>query len=249
MKRLLYGLLFCLLGHSLSLADSSVIWPLPPPVQGVNSAITPTPQLGWFLHFQFNMTTAAKMPKVDLIFDGDSITDFWMNKGKAIWNQRYAKLNAYDFGISGDRTENVLWRLQNGQVNTLHPKLIALMIGTNNLAVNTPPQIAEGVKAIVNEYRQRCPDSIILLQAVFPRGAKSDDPLRQKIKDINQIISQLGDGDKIVYMDFGDKFLAPDGSLSSDIMPDFLHPSDKGYQIWADAIQPEIDKILPHATP
>jgi len=233
----------------LAFAEGTVVWPLPPPVPGVNTAITPLPALGWFQHFQFNMETAKKMPKVDLVFDGDSITDFWMNRGKLIWNQHYAKLNAYDFGISGDRTENLLWRLQNGQVDTLHPKLIALMIGTNNLAANTPEEIAEGVKADVNEYRKLCPDSVILLQAIFPRGEKSDDPARGKIKAINQIISQLDDGNKIIYMDFGDKFLQPDGTLSHDIMPDFLHPSDKGYQIWADAIQPEIDKILSNPSP
>ncbi len=195
------------------------------------------------------MDSAKKMPKVDLIFDGDSITDFWMNRGKAIWNAHYAKLNAFDFGISGDRTENLLWRLQNGQVDALHPKLIALMIGTNNWAVNTSEQIADGVKADINEYRTRCPDSVILLQAIFPRGQKSDDPARAKIEAINQIIAKLGDGDKIVYMDFGEKFLQPDGTLSADIMPDFLHPSDKGYQIWANAIQPEIDKIFSTSTP
>lgn len=189
------------------------------------------------------------MPKVDLIFDGDSITDFWMNRGKVIWNQHYAKLNAYDFGISGDRTENLLWRLQNGQVETLHPKLIVLMIGTNNWAINTPEQIADGVKADVDEYLKDCPDAVILLQAIFPRGEKPNDPARAKIKAVNQIISQLGDGKKVIYIDFGDKFLLPDGTLSHDIMPDFLHPSEQGYQIWADAIQPVIDNFFPNKSP
>jgi lysophospholipase L1-like esterase len=244
----------CLVGFSFILitpafGQGTVVWPLPPPTPGVNTAITPLPALGWFQHFQFNLDSAKKRPAVDLIFDGDSITDFWMTIGKKVWNERYAKLNAYDFGISGDKTENLLWRLQNGQVDTLHPKLICLMIGTNNWAVNTPAEIAEGVKADVDEYRKRCPDAVILLQAIFPRGEKPEDPARLKIKTVNQAISQFGDGDKVIYIDFADKFLQPDGTLSKDIMPDFLHPSDKGYQIWADAIQPEIDKFFPPPSP
>jgi lysophospholipase L1-like esterase len=227
----------------------TVIWPLTPPPPGGNTAIEPMPALGWFQHFQFNMDSARKMAQVDLIFDGDSITDFWMGKGKAIWNQHYAKLNAYDFGISGDKTENVLWRLQNGQVDTLHPKLICLMIGTNNWAFNTPQEIADGVKAVVNEYRKRCPDAVILLQGVFPRGEKPEDPARAKIKAINEIISHFDDGKNVIYIDFGDKFLQPDGTISKDIMPDFLHPTEAGYKIWADAIQPKIDQYFPPTSP
>jgi beta-glucosidase len=244
----------CFVGLSLTflsaaVADGTVIWPLPSVDPNVNSALTPRPALGWFEHFQFNIDSSKKMAQVDLIFDGDSITDFWMNRGKAIWNAHYAKLNAYDFGISGDKTQNLLWRLQNGQAAGLHPKLICLMIGTNNWAFNTPEQIADGVKADVEEYQKVCPDAVILLQGVFPRGPKPEDPARAKIKAINQIISQLGDGKKVLYIDFADKFLAPDGTLPAEIMPDFLHPSDKGYQIWADAIQPTIDKFFPPTTP
>ena len=244
----------CIVGLSLTLplsvlADGTVIWPVPKPDPAVNSAITPRPALGWFEHFQWNLDSAHKMPELDLIFDGDSITDFWMGKGKAVWNERYAKLKAYDFGISGDRTENVLWRLQNGQVTGLHPKLICLMIGTNNWAVNTPEQIADGVKADVAEYQKDCPDAVILLQAIFPRGASPNDPARHKVKAVNDIISQLGDGKKVIYIDFTDKFLEPDGTMSADIMPDFLHPTEKGYRIWADAIQPTIDQFFPPTPP
>ena len=236
--------LACLLASPV-FADGTVIWPLTPIPPDVNSAVTPVPQLGWFQHFQYNVTSSRKLPEIDLIFDGDSITDFWVSRAKDVWNQHYGKLHAVDFGISGDRTENLLWRLQNGQADSLHPKLIVLLIGTNNLAANTPQQIAEGVKADIDEYFKHCPDAVILLQAVFPRSEKPDDPARAKINELNQIISQFGDGKKVVYIDFGDKFLQPDGTLSKDIMPDFLHPSEKGYQIWADAIQPEIDKFFP----
>ena len=182
---------------------------------------------------------------IQLVFDGDSITDGWQNGGKAVWAERYGKLNAFDFGISGDRTQHVLWRLAQGQTDGMHPKLIALMIGTNNKGSNTPEEIADGVKAIIAEYQKRCPEATILLQAVFPHGEQPTDPNRAKVKAINEIISKLGDDKKVIYVDFGDKFLNPDGTMSKEIMADFLHPTPKGYQIWADAIQPIIDKIFP----
>jgi lysophospholipase L1-like esterase len=248
MNRFCLCFLFALVLSSPAFAGGTVQWPFPNPPPGTNSAIFASPRLEWFSKFAGNLENSRKMGAINLIFEGDSITDSWQTKGRGqeVWDQHYAKLQAFDFGISGDRTENVLWRLQNGQVDGLHPKMVALMIGTNN-ANNSPEQIAEGIKAIVGEYQKRCPGVVVLLQGVFPRGALATDPARAKIKAINQIISQMGDGKTVIYVDFGDKFLEPDGSISKDIMPDFLHPSAKGYQIWADAIQPVIDKYFPVA--
>jgi len=199
--------------------------------------------------FQKNLDDAKKMPKIDLIFDGDSITDFWATTGVEVWKAHYGSLNAFDFGIWGDQTKHLLWRLQNGQVEGLHPKLIVLLIGTNNLGLTpeTPEQIAGGVKAVIAEYQKRCPEAVILLQGIFPRGANPADPNRAKIKAINQTIASFADGKRVIYLDIGDKFLQPDGSLSSEVMKDFLHPTPKGYQIWADAIQPTIDQFFPPA--
>ena len=205
--------------------------------------------MGWLDQFQKKIDDAHKMPKTDLIFDGDSITAGWKGGGGGVWGHHYVKLNAFDFGNSGDTTNGVLWQVQNGQVDGLHPKLIVLLIGTNNLGHSTPEQLAEGIKAVVGEYQKHCPDAAILLQGIFPRSEKPSDPIRSKIKSINQIISHYADGKKVIYLDFGDRFLQPDGSISKDIMPDFLHPSPKGYQIWADAIQPVIDQFFPPATP
>jgi len=245
--RLSFALLIGFIAAAAALADNPIPWPIPPLPPGANSAVSPIPQMGWFIHFQNNLENSRKMPKIDLIFDGDSITDFWMGRGKDIWTQRYAPLNAFDFGISGDKTENLLWRLQNGQVDGLHPKLILLMIGTNNLGGNTPEQIADGVKADIDEYFKHCPDATLVLQAVFPRGELASDPARAKIKALNDLISKFADGKKILFIDFGNKFLEPDGMLTKEVMPDFLHPSPQGYQIWADAIQPTIDRFFPPA--
>ena len=218
------------------------LWPLPSVPAGGNPAIVPSPRSDWMAHFVRNVD-AAKHGPVNLVFDGDSITDFWPTKAPELW-KNYAKFGAVDFGISGDKTENLLWRLADGQVDGLKPKLVALMIGTNNLARDKDEQIAEGVEKIVQEYRQRCPDATILLQGVFPRGAPPDDHFRTRIQHINSLIAKLGDGKKVIYLDFGAKFLQPDGTLSADIMPDALHPSAKGYEIWSAAIQPVIDQVL-----
>jgi lysophospholipase L1-like esterase len=214
--------------------------------QGVNSAVFPIGRGEWFQRaLAANGKALAVAAPIRLVFDGDSITDGWQTSGNAVWAARYGKLNAFDFGISGDRTQHVLWRLDQGQVNGLKPRLVALMIGTNNMGSNTPEEIAEGVKTIVAEYQKLCPEAVVLLQAIFPRGQKAEDPSRAKIKATNEIIAKLGDGKKVIYVDFGDKFLEPDGSISPEIMKDFLHPTAKGYEIWADAIAPIVAKYVP----
>ena len=119
------------------------------------------------------------------------------------------------------------------------------MIGTNNLSTNSNEQIVGGVKAVVAEYQKRCPKAAILLQGIFPRSEKPTDPLRARIKAINASLAKLGDDKKVIFLDFGDKFLAPDGTLTKEIMPDGLHPSEKGYYIWADAIAPILQKYFP----
>jgi len=232
-----------------SFARENPVWPMPSPFpqppEGVTPTTFPVPRLDWVVRVEGNNDKASKAASViQLIFDGDSITDGWQGAGKAIWAERYAKLGAFDFGISGDRTEHVLWRISQGQLEGLHPTLVAIMIGTNNMGANSVEQIADGVKAIVKEYRARCPDATILLQAIFPRGHLATDPARAKIRETNKIIAGLADGIKVIYLDFGDKFLDAEGTLSPDVMPDFLHPNAKGYQIWADAIQPVIDRFF-----
>ena len=221
---------------------------LPTVPEGVNSATYPFPRQDWLQGVKENFAKAEPLrSKIQLVFDGDSITALWPSRGRDTWVARYAKLNAFDFGMGGDRIQNLLWRLSQGQIDGINPKLVAIMIGTNNIGSNTDAQIVEGIKAVVAEYQKRCPGAVILLQGLFPRGEKPTDPARAHIKFINQEISKLGDGGKVIYIDFGDKFLAADGMLPKEIMPDFLHPSAKGYQIWADAIQPIIDKVFPPA--
>ena len=222
-------------------AEKIYTQPVIPP--GGNPATVPASRDDWRARVQSNIDKVQGKP-VDLVFDGDSITDFWQTKGRTVWDARYGQLHPADFGISADKVENLLWRLRQGQIDGLDPKLVVLMIGTNNTARDTAEQIAEGIKTVVAEYLQRAPHARILLLGVFPRSAKAEDPIRAKIAQINQLISTPSDP-RVTYLDIGAKFLDAQGALAPDIMPDMLHPSEKGYTIWADAIQAEIDKTFP----
>jgi lysophospholipase L1-like esterase len=222
----------------------SLLSEVPKPPPGANPAAFPMPRLDWFQRVKANNSEAqAKAASIQVVFDGDSITDGWRSGGKAIWEERFAKFNAINFGLSGDRVENVLWRIKQGQLQGLNPKLVFMMIGTNNLG-GEPENIAGGIKEIVAAYQKACPEAVIILQAIFPRREQPSDPARAWIKSVNALIAKLADGHKVIFVDFSDKFLQPDGTISREVMPDFLHPGPKGYQIWADAIQPIAEQYI-----
>jgi len=187
----------------------------------------------------------AKKGEVEVLFLGDSITQGWEGSGKEVWTKHFEPLKSANFGIGGDRTQHVLWRITEGkELEGISPKAAVLMIGTNNMGSNSAEEIADGVKAIVAELRHQKPHMKVLVLGVFPRSAKASDKVRDKIKEVNTSIAKLDDGKNVKYLDIGDKFLEPDGSLSKDIMPDYLHLSKKGYQIWADAVGPTLEDML-----
>ena len=207
-----------------------------------NTAVKPEPRDAGWLKRHEGFVAQAKQGGIDILFVGDSITDGWRNR--QLWKDRYVPLKAADFGISGDRTEHVLWRLRNGELDGIKPKVVVLMIGTNNTGRNSAPEIVEGITAIIKEIRTDLPETKILLLGVFPRDAQPNTPNRAKIKEINSRIANLYDEKQVKYLDIGDKFLESDGTMSKEIMPDFLHPNDKGYQIWADAMQETLMSLL-----
>jgi lysophospholipase L1-like esterase len=225
--------------------DLTITWPIPPLPAGTSRACYPVPRLDWIGRFEGNIDKLKNGP-YDFIMDGDSITDNWQNPGRDVLKARYGGIKTADFGISGDQVEHVLWRLQHGELEGQDPKLIMLMIGTNNFGWNQQ-DVADCIKLILKEYETRCPDAHILLLGVFPRGPQPNSDMRTWVAGLNKIIATYDDGKRVTYLDIGAKFLQPDGTLTADIMPDFLHPSAKGYQIWADAIQPVIDKYFPQA--
>jgi len=186
----------------------------------------------------------AKKGSVDLLFLGDSITEGW---GKnPVWQKTYEPLNAANFGIGGDTTENVLWRLENGEVDGISPKVAVLLIGTNNFGLegHAPDAVAKGVTAVVQTLRKRLPSTKVLLLAIFPRDEKPNTDTRKKIQTVNEQIVKLDDRKNVRFLDIGAKLSNPDGSLSKEVMPDFLHLSEKGYQIWADAMAPLLKELM-----
>jgi lysophospholipase L1-like esterase len=217
-----------------------VTYPLPTVPAGTPAAAFPLPDADWYDRFQGNLDKLKDGP-YDLIFDGDSITDNWQGPGAGVWKERYGALKAADFAIGGDQVQHLLWRVQHGELAGQSPKLIVLLIGTNN-GGQDPKSIAAGIRLLLNEYETRCPRAHILLQGVFTRDHDANTPTRNWVKAINAILSTYSSDPRVTFMDFGDKFLQPDGTLSADIMPDFLHPSAKGYVIWADQIQPVIER-------
>lgn len=182
----------------------------------------------------------AKAGGVDLLFLGDSITEGWAGAGRSVWEKYWAPLKAANFGIGGDRTEHVIWRLRNGELEGIQPKLVVLMIGTNN--GDAAEDVALGIKTIIADINERSPSSRILLLGIFPRGAQPAG--RARNEQVNAIVAKYADNRRLVYMDIGQGFLQPDGTLTTDIMPDLLHLSTKGYQIWADSIHEQVKQML-----
>lgn len=179
---------------------------------------------------------------INLVFVGDSITDGWRGKGKAIWTKNFAPLGALNLGIGGDRTEHVLWRMQNGELEGYKARLFVIMIGTNN-GGDPAEDVAAGIEAIIKEIKAKQPQAKILLLGIFPRSEKPD-ARRAKNEKVNGIIAKWDDGKTLKYLDIGDKFLTADKTLTKEIMPDALHPNDKGYTIWADAVLPAIKEMM-----
>lgn len=185
----------------------------------------------------------AEYEQVDVLFVGDSITAGW---DWQIWQNKFAPLKAANFGIGGDHTGNVLWRLQHGTIGNLQPKLIVLLIGVNNLGAlqESPEQAAEGVTRVVQQLQLAWPHSKILLNAVFPFDQHAQSPNRTRVKQLNKIIARLGNNSSIFFKDYGPLLLQKDGSIAPEIMQDFLHPTPKGYQLWADAMAPDIEALI-----
>ncbi len=217
-----------------------------------NSAIIPalrTSPTNWVARHE-SFLAEARRGEFDLVFIGDSITDGWRNRGRQVWDKFYAPRHALNLGIGGDRTQHVLWRIQHGELDGLMPKVVVLMIGTNNTGKekdgsprNSTGEVIEGVTAVVKQIRAKLPRSKVLLLAIFPRGAV-DAPQRAQIKDINTALAKLDDGKMVKFLDIGKVFLDEDGSIPRTIMPDLLHPNAEGYQRWADAMEPTLAAML-----
>ncbi|MEO8316033.1 MAG: GDSL-type esterase/lipase family protein [Pseudomonadota bacterium] len=216
------------------------------PVQ--NTAIVPNLAQGFVVRHQANVEV-AKQGTAELLFMGDSITDWWRNEtgnnaGKPVMDKYFGQWKVANFGIAGDTTQGVLFRLNDGEGAGFNPRAIMLMIGTNNTGRNSVGEIAEGVGAVVQSLQTHFPQARILLLGIFPRGAAATDPARATLADINKIISKLADGTRVQYLDIGKGFLDETGAIPKDVMGDSLHPTAKGYEIWAKAVIDPITKMM-----
>ncbi|HYX32971.1 MAG TPA: GDSL-type esterase/lipase family protein [Oligoflexus sp.] len=191
----------------------------------------------WCERFQAQLQDPAR-GQAQLVFMGDSITQGWTEKAPEIWTTEFGSRQPLRLGIGGDRTQNVLWRIDQGELSGLNPRVLVLLIGINNLSAgDSPDATTRGIHKVIERIRIQLPQTWILVLGILPSGRYSDDPLRADILRTNQKLLDWQEA-RMSYHDVGSIFLLPDGSINEDLMPDFLHPSPEGYQQLAHALQP-----------
>jgi lysophospholipase L1-like esterase len=211
------------------------------------------PKTGSTRFFQLHESFLArgKAGPIGALFLGDSITEGW-NKAPHIWEHYFGQYQPANFGISGDWTQHVIWRIENGELDGISPKVVVFMLGTNNSGLHTGEQIAAGDKKIIGMIRAKLPDTKILLLAIFPRGPRKNrdgtpEPWEMRMAAItaaNAEIAKLDDGKMVRFLDINARFLGNDGTIPNIIMPDQLHPNAAGYQLWAEAIQKPLAELM-----
>jgi lysophospholipase L1-like esterase len=193
--------------------------------------------------YQALCANAAKSD-AKIAFVGDSVTQSWEEAGRAIWDKQIAPFKAINLGIGGDRVENMIWRIENGNLpDTLNPKAVVIMAGTNNItfvAGITPEAIAAGNRELIARIRKRKPGCKVLLLGIFPRR----DALDTFVQKANPELAKLADNKTVFFLDFGAKFRLPDGTPDPKCFADAVDISADGYQIWADAMLPTLKKLL-----
>lgn len=255
MKKLLLFLAAICIGLSAIAQPAPAV--APAPVTGPSAApIDPSaaiPKTGSAVFFQKHeqFLARARSGPIGVLFLGDSITEGWA-KAPHIWEHYFAKYQPANFGIGGDQTQHVIWRIENGELDGITPKVVVLMLGTNNSGAHTAEQIATADRKIVQMIRTRLPETKILLLAIFPRGPRkardgSPEPWEKRMAAINAAnteLAKLDDGKIIRFLDINARFLGNDGTIPNIIMPDQLHPNAAGYQLWAEAMQPLLDEMM-----
>jgi lysophospholipase L1-like esterase len=228
------------------LASAQGVAPVRSSAAHTNSAIVPVPQANGSTNRQALVLRRAKdnPGDYDIEFIGDSITQDWEGAGKSVWQEFYGQRKVINLGVGGDLTQNVLWRFEHGQLDGIKARVAVVLIGTNNTNgdQNSGEEILEGVTAVVNQIRRRQPATKIIVMGIFPRAAFRIQ--RGKILHVNQGLARLDDGKTVCYIDVGPQMVEKDGALPMEIFPDLLHPSEEGYRIWSNAIEPKIKEFL-----
>ena len=200
----------------------------------------------WWMPRHAQKVEQAQLGQAQLVMIGDSITHGWENDGKAVWDKHFGDINTLNLGYSGDRTENVLWRLQHDELANLQPKLVVMMIGTNNTGhrMDNPEAIAAGVSKILDELKSQIPGAKVLLLAIFPRDASVNSLARINNQQVTDLIEQMAQQRGLLFANFNAGFLTDDGTLTTEMMPDLLHPKALGYEVWAEQLEPFINQYV-----
>ena len=241
---------------SLTFAQAQTPKAAPASKPDASAAIEKTDPYGNFQRMHTSFLARGKSGPIGVLFIGDSITEGW-GKAPHIWEHYYGKMQPANFGIGGDQTQHVVWRIANGELDGLSPKVAVLMLGTNNTGVHSAEEIADADKKIVTMIREKLPNTKVLVLAIFPRGARknaegvitdaaaTDATTRMEvITAANALLAKLDDGKNVRYLDINSVFLGQDGKIPFAIMPDQLHPNAAGYQLWADAMKPTLDALM-----
>ncbi len=207
-----------------------------------------------FLQLHESFLKRAQAGPVGLLFLGDSITFQWAKQAPAVWEKYYGQYQPANFGIGADLTQHVIWRIENGELDHIDPKVVVLLIGTNNTSTHTAEQILAANTKIVNLIRAKLPQTKVLVMGIFPRGPRSPDKngvMRDDgatrmaiINKVNEGLAKLDDGKNVRFLNINSVFLGPDGKIPNAIMPDQLHPNEQGYKLWAEAMQPLLSEML-----
>jgi len=214
----------------------------------INSVAIPTIKNPW-LDRHSQLCELAKSDSFRILFLGDSITEAWSTYGAATWDTFYAKRKAVNFGINGERVQNLIWRVLNGALDNISPSLVVILIGTNNIDRNPVTHIAEGIQVLLQHIVERLPHARILLLGVLPREKDPEALKRKLVGDLNAMLASATFPKKIHYLDIGSAFLDPDGHLPVEFFPDGLHPRAEAYAILADRIEPMIQALLDEIAP
>ncbi len=240
--------------------------PAAPPAQKIDASAPiaktmpdGTPNAG-FMKAHESFLARGKAGPIGLLFVGDSITAGWAGKDRAhIWECYFGAYQPANFGIGGDQTQHVIWRIENGELEGIAPKVTVLMLGTNNTGAtgHTAAEIVAADKKIVELIRAKIPGTKVIVLAVFPRGARKDkdgkipdanitDAARRTeiINTVNRELAKLDDGVNVRFLDINAVFVGQDGKIPFSIMPDQLHPNASGYQLWADAMKPLLTEMM-----
>ena len=241
---------------AVSFAFATAQTPAPSAKIDASAAIEKKDTTGRFRSMHDSFLARGKAGPIGVLFLGDSITQGW-TKAPHVWEHYYGKLQPANFGIGGDQTQHVIWRIENGELDGINPKVVVLMLGTNNTSAHTTAEIAAADRKIVGLIQARIPGAKVLVLAVFPRGARKDkegnitatavaDAAKRMeiIRGVNAELARLDNGGTVRFLDINAVFVGQDGKIPFAIMPDQLHPNAAGYQLWAEAMQPTLTAMM-----